>query len=55
MTNNAKARRLLGLPHWESKTRKVFFYHDHFAHNDNIPAWVPLRTRKRNFVYGSFE
>lgn len=55
MTNNAAARRILGMNHWESNTRKVFYYFDHFAHNDNIPSWVPLRTRKRSFVYGNFE
>lgn len=54
MTKNAKARRILKMDHWASNTKKVFFYEEHFAHNDNIPAWVPLRTRKRNFIYGNF-
>ena len=53
MTSNAKAKRLLKMPHWESKTRKVFFYDDHWCHNDNVPSWLPLRTRKRNFCYGA--
>lgn len=55
MTRNAKARRILRMAHWESKTRQVFYYEDYFLNKNKAPSWLPLRTRKRIFCYGEFE
>lgn len=46
MKNNAKARRLLGLPHWVSNTQKVMILDIH------PNKWRAVRTKRGNHVYG---
>lgn len=45
MKNNAKARRLLGLPHLVSNTQKVMILGIH------PDKWRTVRTKRANHVY----
>lgn len=59
MTNNAKARMILGLDHWRSNTQKVallgptFRRIDHHSGIKHLAKWRVLRTKHSNFAYGA--
>lgn len=54
MTKNAKARRLLGLDHWQSNTQKVALLTPTYRRVRNNPhrTWRVLRTKASFFCYG---
>lgn len=56
MTNNAKTRRLLGMPHWISNTQKVML----LSHTYRKPTirllaqWRVVRTKAADHAYADW-
>lgn len=55
MTNNAKARRLLGLDHWQSNTQKVALLSPTYRRTKSPHSkWRVIRTKSSFHAYGDF-
>ncbi len=57
MTNNAKARMILGMDHWRSNTQKVALLSPTYRRLDrnnpmrHLAVWQVLRTKSSNYTY----
>ncbi|EKQ1828432.1 hypothetical protein P4Y30_004443 [Salmonella enterica] len=60
MTNNAKARMILGMDHWRSNTQKVTLFSPTYRRLErnspvrHLAGWRVLRTKSSDHAYGSF-
>lgn len=58
MTNNAKARMILGMDHWRSNTQKVALLSPTYRRLErnspmrHLAVWCVLRTKSSDHAYG---